>query len=98
MTIDEFTQSIQTQANPSSFLPPALQALWYQKKENWHQAHQIVQNASDADSAWVHAYLHRQEGDIHNAQYWYKRSGKPESKIAISQEWEQIANELLRQI
>ena len=97
MTLDEFIQLIQTQANPSSFLSPALQALWHQKKGNWHKAHEIVQNASDADSAWVHACLHRQEGDIDNARYWYRRSSKSEFKGTIFQEWEQITNELLRE-
>jgi len=53
-----------------------------------------VQNASDSDSAWVHAYLHRKEGDLNNARYWYRRSGRPEFKEDLHQEWEQIATDL----
>jgi hypothetical protein len=73
-----------------------LQALWYDKKGDWDKAHQIVQNASDADSAWVHAYLHRKEGDKSNACYWYRRTGRPEFKEDLNQEWQQIAEDVLK--
>ncbi|MGK7877993.1 MAG: hypothetical protein AB4426_33205 [Xenococcaceae cyanobacterium] len=95
MRLDEFTQLIEKQERCPSELPKVLQALWYDKKGDWDKAHQIVQNARDADSAWVHAYLHRKEGDLSNARYWYRRSGKPEFKAALNQEWEQIASDLL---
>jgi hypothetical protein len=91
MILEEFKQL----GNCPVSLPIALQALWYDKKGDWNTAHEIVQNASDADSAWVHAYLHRQEGDISNACYWYKRSNQPESKVELHKEWEQIASFLL---
>lgn len=95
MTLDQFTQLMEQQENCPSSLPKALQALWYDKKRNWDKAHQIVQDASDADSAWVHAYLHRKEGDISNARYWYRRSGQSECKANLDQEWEQIVSDLL---
>ena len=95
MTFDEFTQLMEKQETIPSSLPTALQGLWYDKKGDWDKAHQIVQNASDADNAWVHAYLHRKEGDLSNARIWYKRSGKPEFKADLNQEWEQIARDLL---
>lgn len=95
MTLNELTQIIEQQSPKS--LSGALQALWYANQGEWDKAHEIVQNASDADSAWVHAYLHRQEGDLSNARYWYRRSGKPEAKVSLQQEWEQIARELLQQ-
>ncbi len=95
MTLDDFTQLMTKQEQCLSGLPPALQALWYDKKGNWDKAHQIVQDASDSDSAWVHAYLHRKEGDLSNAGYWYRRSGKPEFTAQLNQEWEQIAKDLL---
>ena len=98
MTFDEFKQLIGKQEKSPSSLPKALQALWYDKQGDWDKAHEIVQNASDADSAWVHAYLHRKEGDLSNACYWYNRSGQPEFKAELSQEWEQIAKELLKKI
>ncbi len=95
MTLDEFTQLIEKQQTCPESLPGALQALWYDKKGDWNKAHQIVQNESDADSAWVHAYLHRKEGDMNNARYWYKRSGQPEFKSSLNQEWQEITQELL---
>lgn len=78
-------------------LPPALQALWYSKKGDWHKAHEIVQNAGDRHSAWVHAYLHRTEGDISNARYWYRRAGRSEFTGDLNQEWQQITQDLLAQ-
>jgi len=95
VSLDEFTQLIEKQESCPSSLPKALQALWYDKKGNWDKAHQIVQEASDADSAWVHAYLHRKEGDMSNARYWYKHSKQPEFQASLHQEWEHIAQELL---
>lgn len=76
-------------------LPKPLQALWHDKQGNWDTAHEIVQNASDADSAWVHAYLHREEGDPSNARYWYRRSGQPEFSGSLAREWEEIVRNLL---
>lgn len=95
MTLDELTQLIEQQERCPESLPPALQALWYDKKGNWNKAHQIVQNASDSDSAWVHAYLHRKEGDLSNAHYWYRRTGQPEFKGDLPQEWEHLTRNLL---
>jgi hypothetical protein len=98
MKFEEFTQLMETQARFPELIPSQLQALWYDKKGNWDKAHQIVQNASDADSAWVHAYLHRKEGDLSNARYWYKRSGRSEFKETLNQEWEQMVRDLLEKI
>jgi hypothetical protein len=98
MKFEEFTQLIETHARCPEFIPSQLQALWYDKKGDWDKAHQIVQDASDADSAWVHAYLHRKEGDLNNARYWYKRSGRSEFKETLNQEWEQIVRDLLEKI
>ncbi len=98
MTLDEFIQLMEKQERFPEFLPNTLQALWYDKKGEWDKAHQILGNASDPDSAWVHAYLHRKEGDLSNADYWYNRSGQPEFKEDLNQEWEQIARDLLRKI
>ncbi len=91
MTFDEFTKLEKCPASVSL----ALQALWYDNKGDWDNAHKIVQDASDSDSDWVHAYLHRKEGDNDNARYWYRRSGKPEFKGDLNQEWEQMVSELL---
>ncbi|MBC6474501.1 MAG: hypothetical protein GDA48_18230 [Hormoscilla sp. GM102CHS1] len=94
MTLTEFAQLPQ---NPSS-LPPALQALWYDRRGNWDCAHEIVQDANDLDSAWVHAYLHRQEGDLNNARYWYHHSRQPFFTSDLKSEWEHIASNLLVKI
>lgn len=94
MRFEDFTSAIaQGKPCPSS-LPPALQGLWIDRQGNWDQAHQIVQDANDQESAWVHAYLHREEGDIGNARYWYRRAGKPASQTSLAIEWEDIAKEL----
>lgn len=95
MTISEFTQlTLQDVLS----LPKALQALWYDKQGNWDKAHRIVQSAKDGDSAWVHAYLHRKEGDTGNARYWYRRTGRSEFTGDLNQEWEQLASDLLGKI
>ncbi|MBW4635148.1 MAG: hypothetical protein KME30_25605 [Iphinoe sp. HA4291-MV1] len=98
MTLLEFKQLIEKGLKCPESLPKALQSLWYDKKSDWNTAHEIVQNASDADSAWVHAYLHRKEGDLSNAHYWYRRSGQPESKLELDEEWEQIVSCLLSKV
>ena len=81
-----------TLANPApeSGLNPPLAALWWAAKGNWDAAHKIVQNESDADSAWVHAYLHRVEGDLPNAGYWYRQAGQPVAKDSLEHEWQRI--------
>ncbi len=70
--------------------PPALQALWYQAKGDWKRAHRLAQAQDDKNSAWVHGYLHRIEGDNANAGYWYRCAGKPRSSAPPKKEWEEI--------
>ena len=98
MNTEEFLRLIEKQRPCPQTLPKGLQAMWYDKKGDWSKAHEIVQNASDVDSAWVHAYLHRKEGDLNNAHFWYQRIGKPEFLGELSQEWEQITSVLLREV
>ncbi|MBE9051421.1 hypothetical protein IQ243_13525 [Nostocales cyanobacterium LEGE 11386] len=98
MNTQEFLRLIEKQRSCPQTLPKALQALWYEKQGDWDNAHEIVQNASDADSAWVHAYLHRKEGDLSNARYWYQRSHQPECLEELNQEWEKITSYLLKKI
>ena len=81
-------------AAPAPNLAPPLAALWWAAKGNWDQAHKIVQDEDDANSAWVHAYLHRVEGDLGNAGYWYRRAGKPVAKDPLQDEWERIVSAL----
>lgn len=90
----EFRASLQNAA-PDLTLSPALSALWWAAKGDWDQAHRIVMNENDANSAWVHAYLHRVEGDLGNAGYWYRQAGQPVAKDTVETEWERIVAALL---
>jgi hypothetical protein len=76
-------------------LSPALAALWWDARGDWHKAHERAQEQDDADGAWVHAYLHRKEGDLANAGYWYRRAGKPVAGVPLEEEWTAIARALL---
>jgi hypothetical protein len=77
-------------ATPAPDLAPPLAALWWAAKGDWDAAHKIVQDDSDANSAWVHAYLHRVEGDLSNAGYWYRQAGQPVAMDSLQAEWERI--------
>jgi hypothetical protein len=94
MTLAEFKQS-QSKARPPAGLSVALSALWRAGKDDWDNAHTIVMDEGGKDCAWVHAYLHRVEGDLENARYWYKQTGKPAASGALSAEWAAIVSELL---
>lgn len=93
MTLAEFKASLSVDTLPA-LIPPLL-GLWYDARGDWEKAHQTVQNDDSPESAWVHAYLHRKEGDISNAHYWYRRAGKPPYNGSLESEWEQIAAALL---
>lgn len=89
MDLESFKASLAGDAAPTD-AGPALQALWHQAKGEWARAHRLAQAAGD-DGAWVHAHLHRVEGDAGNAGYWYRRAGKPHASVALELEWEEIA-------
>jgi len=76
-------------------LDAPLAGLWWAAKGDWDQAHRLVQDDPGADAAWVHAYLHRVEGDLGNAGYWYRRAGRPVATDRVEAEWERIASTLL---
>lgn len=83
-------------AVPPDGLPPALVALWWDGRGDWRAAHAAVQaHEGEADCDWVHAYLHRKEGDLANARYWYRRAGHGPATGALDSEWETIATALL---
>ena len=79
----------------SSLYSGPLLALWHAGHNNWHQAHEIAQAEDTRDAAWVHAYLHRAEGDTFNANYWYRRAHRPSPTTDLQAEWDQITRELL---
>jgi hypothetical protein len=82
-------------AAPASDLEPPLAALWWAAKGNWDAADKLVQDEKTVDSAWVHAYLHRVEGDLGNAGYWYRQASKPVATGSLATEWEQMVSALL---
>ncbi len=96
MTLDDFRLSLDQSAPPAG-AAPALAALWWQGKGNWEEAHRHAQAANGPDGDWVHAHLHRVEGDLGNAAYWYRRAGRPPASGDLRAEWREIAAALLRQ-
>ena len=95
MSFAEFRDSAAAGAAPPAARSPALRALWHDARGEWDAAHALAQAAGGADGDWVHAYLHRKEGDAANAGYWYRRAGKPVSTLPLEREWEAIAGALL---
>lgn len=94
MQFEIFQQSIADNKLPQD-ISVYLQALWYDGNSNWSKAHSLVDSLEDATACWVHAYLHRKEGDIWNADYWYRRAGKKRPDVSLQQEWETIVKALL---
>jgi hypothetical protein len=94
MTFEEFKASL-SKENPPSELNCTLQALWQDAKGDWDTAHRLAQSVDSTDGAWVHAYLHRKEGDLSNASYWYSRANQKMSQQSLTEEWAQIVQTLL---
>jgi hypothetical protein len=94
MRLAEFRSSIAAGAPPAGIAGP-LAGLWWAAKGDWDKAHTIVQDDESREAAWVHAYLHRVEGDLPNAGYWYRTAGRPVARVPTDQEWADIAAELL---
>jgi hypothetical protein len=95
-TLAEFKATWSTD-HPMNGLSPQLKALWYDGKGDWHQAHAQVDHLNDHDSAWVHAYLHRKEGDIANADYWYRQARQTRPNLSLEEEWEALVLQLLNE-
>jgi hypothetical protein len=94
VTPHDYSRSLSQDAPPASLSAP-LAALWWAKKGDWDKAHKLVQDETSADAAWVHAYLHRVEGDLGNAGYWYAQAGKPPARGDLADEWRAIVAALL---
>ena len=94
VTLAEFKATLSAPAPPSG-LTPALAALWHDARGDWDAAHGVAQAIESPDGAWIHAYLHRKEGDPGNAAYWYQRAGKPVAAISLDAEWNAIVTALL---
>ena len=94
MTLDDFRQSL-TAIEPPAGLTHALAGLWWDANGDWTRAHESAQQDEGIEGAWVHAYLHRKEGDQSNAAYWYNRAGKPICREPLNAEWLAIVKGLL---
>ena len=89
MTIQDFKASIDQPTAPEN-LTIQMESLWWDAKGNWYKAHELIDQLEDPISAHIHAYLHRVEGDLWNARYWYNRAGKPAYTGDLAQEWEML--------
>ncbi len=94
MDYEQFQQSLSSTSPPTG-LSPYLLSLWYDARGDWDRSHTIIQDINDQNAAWIHAYLHRKEGDMGNADYWYHRAGKKRPGLSLKDEWEQITRALL---
>jgi hypothetical protein len=90
MTLSEFKASLELPGEPAG-IDPFLVALWNEAKGDWEKAHAIVQEVDHPDGAWIHAYLHRKEGDEFNAKFWYNLAGRKFPSASLTEEWEEIA-------
>ncbi len=95
MTLSDFNKSLNIN-NPPAEASVYLKALWHDAKGNWHKAHELIQELTDKTASWIHAYLHRKEGDLFNADYWYTKAGKKRPLFSLEKEWEELISALLR--
>jgi hypothetical protein len=95
MTLAEFRRALSRRTAPAG-LSPELTALWWAAKGDWNKAHAIVMDASGRDAAWIHAYLHRVEGDLENARYWYRHAERTPATGSLDVEWDDIVTILLQ--
>jgi hypothetical protein len=94
MTLHDFRQTLSL-PTPPELGSDYLLALWHDAKGNWHKAHEYIQDLPDQKASWVHAYLHRKEGDQWNADYWYNRAGRKRPSTSLEQEWETLVEAFL---
>ena len=94
MTHTDFLESLKANELPSN-LSVYLQALWHDAKGNWKKAHELIQDLPDKTASWIHAYLHRKEGDTWNADYWYSKAGRKRPSVSLEEEWDHIVTGLL---
>lgn len=94
MTLEQFRSTLAEKAAPGG-MSPALRAMWEDAKGNWNAAHSMAQEIDDRTGSWIHAYLHRKEGDLGNAGYWYRRAEQPTAEDTLEEEWARIVSALL---
>ncbi|HEY0743391.1 MAG TPA: hypothetical protein VGD40_18110 [Chryseosolibacter sp.] len=94
MTLQEFKVSLNS-SQPPKGISKLLEAMWYDGKGDWDTSHNIAQDIHSKEGSWIHAYLHRKEGDQGNAAYWYARAGRKMPSVGLAEEWDAICEELL---
>lgn len=94
MNFEEFKTSLSS-AQPPEKISHYLKALWYAGRDDWEASHNIAQEIHDKNGSWIHAYLHRVEGDTFNANYWYNKAGRRMPGYSLQQEWEEIVAALV---
>ncbi len=94
MDLDIFRRSLKDPAPPAGMAPP-LRALWWDARGDWARAHEAAQAEDGPAGAWVHAYLHRKEGDLANARYWYRAARQPPAEGPLEEEHAAILAALL---
>lgn len=92
MDLSELKTSL-AEKEPPENISVYLSALWYDAKGEWNKAHELIQDLDDKNASAIHAYLHRKEGDIGNADYWYRRATRKRKEISLEKEWEELVNE-----
>ena len=97
LSFEDFVSSLDDSEAPKR-INPLLKALWFDAKGFWDKAHRVVQERDDTKANWIHAYLHRKEGDQFNAAYWYGRCSKPMPEYDLRKEWEEITRSIIEQI
>lgn len=95
----DYTHFLETLDNssPDESWPEALKSLWYDAKGDWEASHNIAQDIHSDLGSWIHAYLHRKEGDEWNAGYWYRRANRPFSKLTLDEELKELVVYVLGQ-
>ena len=93
MTLEEFRISVEHPEPPK--VSVLLLSLWYDARGDWGKSHELAQEVNTPDGSWIHAYLHRKEGDKFNAQYWYNRANRKMPDYSLGEEWKEIAEALL---
>ena len=91
MTFSDLESAVAGRVPLPQDAPPLLRALWFDAVGDWERAHAIAQDVDTPDGSWVHAYLHRREGDADNAAYWYRRAGRPVARGGLDEEWRTLA-------
>lgn len=96
MTLDKFKSSLSRDEVPPG-LSIELVSLWHDGKGDWNMSHEVIQDINSKNAAWIHAYLHRKEGDRGNAQYWYSRANKTMPEMSLDEEWNVLVKHFLSQ-